>query len=131
MEDQPIVLIVEDELIVAMDLQSMLGKTGYRNTIRTNSGEKAIAYVERERIDLVLMDVSLKGGIDGFQAAEKIRSIKDIPIIFITANIDLPARIGKNAAGPFRFVRKPFDEDMLKMAIEGVLPPRTRGGESS
>ncbi len=80
--------IVEDESIVAFDIQHRLAFLGYQTAGVASSGEEAIRLAGEVRPDLVLMDIRLKGPMDGVQAAEAIRTVHDVPIIFLTAYAD-------------------------------------------
>ena len=82
------ILIVEDEYIIAKDLQMSLENMGYTVCAIASSGEEAIERVEKEKPDLALMDIVLKGTMDGIEAAERIRSNFGTPLIFLTAFSD-------------------------------------------
>jgi DNA-binding response OmpR family regulator len=79
-----IILLVEDEALIAMDLQWKLVEAGYRVCRMAATGEDAVHWAERDRPDLVLMDNRLAGKIDGIEAALQIRSKSDVPVIFMT-----------------------------------------------
>ncbi|MBC8550420.1 MAG: response regulator [Candidatus Brocadiales bacterium] len=79
-------LIVEDEVIVARDLQRSLEKMGHPVASMVPSGEQAIEKIENEVPDLVLMDIELQDGMDGIETAELIHSRFDVPVIFLTAH---------------------------------------------
>src|ERR1700722_4036381 len=80
----PSVLIVEDEAIIAMDIRRLLIQTGFGVAGRAQSGAQALREIERERPDIVLMDIHLKGDMDGVQTAEIIRSRYGLPVIYLT-----------------------------------------------
>ena len=82
------ILVVEDESIVAKDIQNSLKKLGYIVPTIVASGEKAIEEVEQTRPDLILMDIMLKGEMSGIEVANIIRERFDIPVIFLTAYAD-------------------------------------------
>jgi CheY-like chemotaxis protein len=82
---KPIILVVEDEWMVAEDIRSSLDAHGYTSFVAT-SGEEALVLVERLNPQLVLMDVHLKGEMLGTETANKIRELFDIPIIYLTAH---------------------------------------------
>ena len=82
------ILVVEDESIVAKDIQNSLKKLGYIVPTIVASGEKAIEEVEQSRPDLVLMDIMLKGEMNGIDVANIIRDKFEIPVIFLTAYAD-------------------------------------------
>jgi two-component system, response regulator PdtaR len=119
-DDQIRVLIVEDEILLAIDMRSMLENNGCTVVGLASSAEQAVKIAERERPDLVLMDVRLEGQRDGVDAAIEIRNLFDIPSLFVTANAD--ARIQERAqpARPFGFIMKPFSESMLLRALRAL-----------
>ncbi len=112
------ILIVEDEAIVAADLAGKLQQLGYEVAGIAASGEEAIALAGRHAPQLVLMDVSLEGPMDGIEAAEAIRGRHDIPVIYLTAHSD-PATLARaKVTDPFGYVLKPFEERDLATQIE-------------
>ena len=111
------VLIVEDEILVAIDTRSMLETNGFVVVGVAASAEHAINVAEKERPDLVLMDIRLDGARDGVEAAAEIRQRFDIPTIFVTANADARIRERAKAARPIGFLVKPFNEAMLLRAM--------------
>ena len=82
------ILVVEDEVITAIDIQRRLKNLGYIIPVTVSSGEEAIKKVKENNPDLVLMDINLKCEMDGIEAASKIHSFSDIPVIFLTAYAD-------------------------------------------
>jgi PAS domain S-box-containing protein len=115
------ILVVEDESIVAEDLRRSLEKLGYSVPSVVFSGEMAINKAREENPNLVLMDIMLKGEMDGIEAAGKIHSGFNIPVVYLTAfgdeNILARARITE----PFGYIIKPFKERELKINIEIAL----------
>ena len=85
---KPRALIVEDEILIAEELRDRLSCLGFSVIAAVDSGEEGIAIATRERPDLVLMDIRLKGEIDGVQAAKEIRRHVDMPIVYLTAHSD-------------------------------------------
>jgi len=115
------ILIVEDQVIVARDEQHVLEALGYNVVGTTATGEGAITLAETLRPDLVLMDIMLKGGMDGVEAARHIRERFDIPVIFVTAYAD-PATLQRaKLTGSFGYILKPFEEHDLLTNIEMAL----------
>jgi len=111
--------IVEDEGIVAADLQDRLTSMGYAVVGKATSGEEAVQKIASSKPDLVLMDIILEGSMDGIQAAEAIKQQHPIPvIIFLTAHADDATMRRAAELGPFGYVLKPFDERELHVAIE-------------
>ena len=115
------ILIVEDESIVALDIQDKVEHLGYDVLAVVSSGEKAIEEVKKSQPDLVLMDIVLKGEIDGIETAERIRKHFDIPIIYLTAHSDTQTLNRAKITGPFGYLVKPFVDSELRSAIEVVL----------
>ncbi|MEY2856593.1 MAG: hypothetical protein RLZZ74_903 [Cyanobacteriota bacterium] len=79
------ILIVEDELLIAKNTAKKLDSFGYNVVKIVSTGQAAIDFVSLEQPDLVLMDITIKGEIDGIEAASQIKAISDVPIIFLTA----------------------------------------------
>lgn len=121
MNPAPRILVVEDEQIVAMDIERGLRRMGYGIAGVAASGAEAIQLAEKTRPDLVLMDVQLKGGIDGVEAARGILARHNIPVVFLTAYADEVTLRRAKSVGPFGYLLKPFEETELHTAIEVVL----------
>ncbi len=115
------ILIVENEVFVARDLQMYLEQMGYSATSMVPSGEQAIQEIENEVPDLVLMDIVLQEGMDGIETAEIIHSRFDIPVIFLTAHEDKAMFERAKKTEPFGYVTKPFQEEDLRKVIEIAL----------
>ncbi len=114
-------LVVEDESIVAKDIQNRLRNLGYDVPEVVAYGDRAIEKVAELHPDLVLMDIFLKGDMDGIQAAEQIRTKYDIPVIFLTAFADPKTLQRAKVTEPFGYILKPFEERELLTAIEMAL----------
>jgi diguanylate cyclase (GGDEF)-like protein/PAS domain S-box-containing protein len=122
MTDKPVrILIVEDETIVALDLKNSLHLLGYIVVGTASSGEEAIVKANETRPDLALMDIILKGEMDGIQAADAIRAHLDIPVIFLTACADENSLERAKVTEPFGYLLKPFEERELHGHIEVAL----------
>src|SRR4029453_6704516 len=119
--DKVRMLIVEDERIVAMDLQGRLNSMGYEVVGHAVSGEEAIQKAEALRPDMILMDIMLDGELDGIQAAEIIRSRFTIPVIYLTAYADSATLERAKITEPFGYILKPFEERELHGHIEIAL----------
>ncbi len=117
----PSILIVEDERIVARDLEGILDGLGYRVVGSVASGEQAVETATAERPDLVLMDIVLEGEMSGVDATRAIRERIDIPIIYLTAYSDDATLQRAKATEPFGYLLKPFDERELHTSIEMAL----------
>ena len=115
------ILVVEDESIVALDIQDRLESLGYEVPATVASGEKAIEQAGLLRPDLVLMDIQLQGRMDGVEAADQIRRRFGIPVIYLTANADHPTVQRAKFTEPFGYVIKPFEERELHTTIEVAL----------
>ncbi|MDR7666183.1 response regulator [Methanosarcina sp. Z-7115] len=115
------ILIVEDEHIVAMGIKKMLKSLGYTVTGVASSGEDAISKTESTFPDVVLMDIMLKGDLDGVEAAREIRERFDVPIVYLTAYSDNNILERAKITEPFGYIIKPFDEKDLYSSIEIAL----------
>ena len=115
------ILIVEDEGIVAADLEDRLKRMGYTVAGKAASGSRAIEEAARLRPDLALMDIILKGPLDGVETAEQITNRYEIPVVYLTAHADDPTTKRAELTGPFGYVLKPFDDRELRMTVEIAL----------
>ncbi|MBP7604490.1 MAG: response regulator, partial [Spirochaetes bacterium] len=118
----PGILIVEDEVIVALDIQSSLERIGYHDIRIASDGVQALEMVEEHAPDLVLMDILLKGAgtdsADGVSIAMTINERRDIPIIYITAYADDTTLHHAKLTQPYGYILKPFEERELRTTIE-------------
>lgn len=115
------ILVVEDESIVAKDIRSRLKKMGYQVSGIASSGEEAIQKTVETNPDLVLMDIRLKGKMDGVEAAQEIHARFNIPVIYLTAYADEDTIERARITEPFGYILKPFKERELQTAIEITL----------
>ena len=115
------ILVVEDEAIVALDIQSKLRSRGYEVPALASSGKEAVEIADALRPDLVLMDIQLEGDIDGVEAAEQIRRRFGTPVVYLTAYSDDRTLQRAKVAEPFGYLLKPFEERKLHAAIEVAL----------
>ena len=115
------IMVVEDEIIIARDIQMSLENMGYEVTDVVATGNDAVECAKKANPDLVLMDIELQGDMDGTEAAQKINSILDIPVIYITAYADSAVLERAKATGPFGYMIKPFEEQQLHTTIEMAL----------
>jgi PAS domain S-box-containing protein len=112
------IMIVEDEELVAADIQMSVEKMGYAVCATASSGTEAIQKAESARPDLVLMDIVLKGSMDGIEAATQIKELYHIPIVYLTAfGDDAVIQLAK-VAEPSGYITKPFADRELHIAIE-------------
>ncbi|MDL2124454.1 MAG: PAS domain S-box protein [Deltaproteobacteria bacterium] len=119
------ILIVEDEGIIAKDIQSTLNRSGYSVIGIASSGEEAIKKAMEIHPDLVLMDIVLEGAMDGVEAAEHIRDHFDIPVVYLTAYSDDTTLQRAKITEPFGYILKPFQEKELYTTIEMALYKHT------
>ena len=115
------VLIVEDEAIVACDLERRLRKAGYDVPAIAASGEQALKSIEQTSPDLVLMDVHLQGPADGIEIASQVRHRFDLPVVFLTAYADKATLDRAKLTEPFSYLVKPIGHVNLSSAIEVAL----------
>ncbi|WP_026368077.1 response regulator [Aminiphilus circumscriptus] len=115
----PRVLVVEDEVLTALDLQACLERAGYRVVDIVFSGEDAVRRAKELQPDLVLMDISLKGDLGGIEAARLMQGNGEVSVIFLTAHTDQETLARAKALAPRGFLTKPFMErDLLdKLAV--------------
>src|SRR5882724_7296916 len=111
------ILVVEDETIIAMDIQSRLRHLGFDAEIAA-TGEEAVSKALDEPPDLILMDIVLPGTIDGIEAAEEIRKRFDIPVIYLTAYSDARTLERAKLTGPYGYLLKPLKDRDLHATIE-------------
>ena len=121
MKEQPQILIVEDEPIVAADLKVRLELLGCHVVGAVPSGEKAVAMAGQSRPDLVLMDIRLEGRMDGIEAAQEIRRQWRLPVVYLTAYADDTTLERAKVTEPFGYILKPFEDRELKTVIEMAL----------
>jgi diguanylate cyclase (GGDEF)-like protein len=114
-------MIVEDEGIVARDLEEALTRLGYRVSGVASEGTQAVSMAEKLNPELVVMDVSLRGEVDGIQAARLIQERSHVPIIFLTGHRDSETLHRAVLTGPLGYLIKPFHEDELRCAIEVAI----------
>ena len=117
------VLIVEDEIIIGMDIQNTLEDMGYIVPAIATNGEEAVLLAESIRPDLILMDVILAGGMDGIEAASRINSFSDVPIIFVTAYANSSVMQRAKTTRHLGIISKPLDsydiQEMMETALHG------------
>jgi two-component system cell cycle sensor histidine kinase/response regulator CckA len=112
------VLVVEDEALIAEEIHDRLTRLAFDVVGVEDTGEGAVRMADRTRPDLVLMDIRLKGHMDGIAAAAEIRRDLDIPVVFLTAHSDQATLQRAKAAAPFGYVLKPFQERDLVVTID-------------
>jgi PAS domain S-box-containing protein len=115
------VLIVEDESIVAEDIKSSLQMNGYTVPETASSGKDAIEKAKEFNPDIVLMDIVIKGNMDGIETAKQIRSLLDIPVVYLTAFSDEKIIERVKLTEPFGYLIKPFNKRELTVTLEIAL----------
>jgi PAS domain S-box-containing protein len=115
------ILIVEDESLVAMDMAHTLKRFGYEVAAIVDNGPDAIESVRKTLPDLVLMDILLKGSMDGVEAAGQIRLFSDIPYIYITASTDMETLSRAKETYAYGYITKPYQDIEVFTAIETAL----------
>jgi PAS domain S-box-containing protein len=115
------ILVVEDEPIVAKDIQHSLQQLGYRVPATAASGEDALRRAVDARPDLVLMDIVLKGNMDGVQTAQSIQRRLDVPVVYLTAFADDETLERVKTTSPAGYVLKPYQPTELRTTIELAL----------
>ncbi|MFN8231870.1 MAG: response regulator [Bacteroidia bacterium] len=112
------IFIVEDESIVAKDIQNSLIKLGYNVVGIANNGKDAIEKILELKPDLLLMDIMIKGDLTGIDVSDKIKEKLNVPIIFLTAYSDEGTLAKAKVTEPYGYILKPFKEVDLHSTIE-------------
>lgn len=115
------VFVVEDESIVSKDIQHSLKRIGYNVVGSASTGDKAIELITSEQPDIVLMDIMLKGSMNGIEAAEIVKRQMAIPVIFLTAYADESTLSKAKISEPYGYILKPFKEIDLQTSIEMAI----------
>jgi two-component system cell cycle sensor histidine kinase/response regulator CckA len=115
------ILVVDDEIIIARELEARLVTLGYQVMGIASTGREAVDLTHRSNPDLVLMDIILKGDMDGIEAADEIRMRWGTPVIYVTAFADEPTLRRAKITEPFGYIVKPFSERELRANIEMAL----------
>lgn len=118
METVTKILIVEDEMIIAANISLQLSNLGYEITGIIPRGEEALLHIQQDLPHIILMDINLKGDLDGVEIASLIHKSHKIPIIFLTANSDKANFNRAKATNPYGFISKPFKKIDLQRVIE-------------
>ena len=115
------ILIVEDEQITAEDLRDIVTELGYSVVDVVSNGADAIARAETGRLDLALMDIRIKGNMDGTETARALRERFNVPVVYLTAHADRETLERAKVAEPLGYVTKPFQQSELHASIEMAL----------
>ncbi|MEO6893834.1 MAG: response regulator [Ginsengibacter sp.] len=112
------ILVVEDEMIIAAKISLQLTSLGYEVGGILPRGEEAIMHVREKNVDIILLDINLKGKLDGIETAQEIQKFSNVPIIYLTANSDDVTFNKAKTTRPAGFISKPFKQMDLQRAIE-------------
>jgi CheY-like chemotaxis protein len=115
------IMVVEDEGVVSIDIRNMLKKAGYNIAAVAFQGEEAVRKAEQSNPDLVLMDIGLKGEMDGIETAKRIRNRFQIPVVFLTGFADEATVAKAQEVNPSGFIIKPINEEELNQTLEDIL----------
>ena len=128
---KPKILIAENERIIAVDIKNSLHRMGCEVMEIVSSGEEVIRKVKEEKPDLILMEITLDGVLDGIETAEIISSKYDIPVIYLTAYSDRETLQRAKITEPYGYLIKPFDSREIEIAIEMAFIKRGVSFEDS
>lgn len=120
----PRVFIVEDEALIAMQLEDQLQRFGYTVCGVAAYGEAALREIPVSRPDVVLMDIRLGGGMDGIETARQLRGRTDATLIFLSAFSDPDVRSQATECRPFGYLLKPINDVELRSVVQGALDSR-------
>ena len=125
------ILIVEDEMIIGANISLQLSKLGHEVTGIVSRGEEAISHVRHSPPDIVLMDIQLKGTIDGIETVNRMHREIKMPIIYLTASTDEENFERAKTTNPYAFISKPFKKLDLQHAIDLTLAKLRKNGSGS
>jgi len=115
------ILIVEDEVVVAMYIETLLVTFGYEVAGIVTNGKDAIDAVKNNDIALILMDINIEGDIDGIETVKRIKEFSDVPVIYVSAYIDKETIDRAAETKPASYLSKPFKNKDLKDIIDSIL----------
>ncbi|WP_271855269.1 LytR/AlgR family response regulator transcription factor [Patiriisocius marinus] len=121
MDNKINILIVEDEMIIAANISLILSNLGYEVMGLVPRGEEALVLLKENTPDIVLMDINLKGTIDGVETVRQMQQFCDVPVIYLTANNDEESFNRAKETHPFAFIAKPFKKLDLQRTIELLI----------
>ena len=121
LEPKAKILVIDDEALIAQDLESRLKALGYSVCGKAAGGEQALELVKQHQPDLVIMDIVIQGEMDGIDTAEIIRNKWGVPVVFLTAYADTDKLERAKLAHPFGYLLKPFQDNDLKITMEMAL----------
>ena len=111
------ILIVEDDMIIAANISLQLTNLGYQITGMVSRGEEAFRHIKENAVDIILLDINLKGSLNGIDTAKAIQKIRNIPIIYLTANSDNATFNEAKETQPRAFITKPFNKLRLQRTV--------------
>lgn len=123
------ILVVEDEMIIGAKLSMLLNNLGYDVAAVLPRGEEAVSHLKENNADIVILDINLKGELDGIETATQLQKDSNIPIIYLTANADEATFNRAKTTKPAAFISKPFKQLDLQRAIELTIC-RMAGGDT-
>jgi CheY-like chemotaxis protein len=112
------ILIVEDEILLAMDIELSLKEMGHSVVGCVVTGEEALSVIEKDKPDLVLIDIKLDRSMDGIETSKQIRHRHNIPIVFITGNADQDTLKRANELNPIDLIIKPITDQRLSSILQ-------------
>ncbi|RPI40174.1 MAG: response regulator [Methanoregulaceae archaeon] len=115
------ILLVEDDDVIARVADWRLKNLGYTVCGRATNGAEAMELVVNAKPDLVLMDINIRGDVDGIETAKMIKDGFKIPVVYVTSHSDGPTLERAKATHPDGFIVKPFDDNDLRVAIQLAL----------
>ena len=115
------ILVVEDNAIIAKDLQWQLEDLGYNVPFIAPTGSDAIRRVKENKIDLVLMDIMLEGEMDGIETADEMRTKHSVPVVYLTAYADDETLKRARRTEPYGYLLKPVSNIEMRSAIEMAI----------
>jgi len=125
------ILVAENERIIAVDIKNSLQRLGFKVIALVSSGEEVLKKVKEERPDLILMDITLNGSLNGIETAEIITTNYNIPVIYLTAYGDRETIQKAKITEPYGYLIKPFDSREIEIAIEMAFIKRGISFEDS
>ncbi len=120
------ILLVEDEVITGMLMKSELKKAGYGIISNATTGEKAFILAVEKRPDFILMDINMPGKIDGIEAASRIKSVYDVPLIFVTGYDDQQIKTRAQGVNPIAYLIKPVEISKIMFIIDSHFDNKNR-----
>jgi CheY-like chemotaxis protein len=121
MDKRPRILVVEDDRVTALMIRKSLEQWGYEIAGPVSYGEEVVPLVQETEPSLVLMDIKLKGDVDGIEATRRINELFNIPVIYLTGNSDKATLKNALKARSVGYLKKPVNKKDLRKAIDAAL----------